>query len=89
MVRHVYRERSESPPIKGELKRVKKKLIDLSDVTTRSTNRVRRRLVSKETTDLYRRRLLSDSEEVNETPRRGVSRGLVSRIDYQQEVQSP
>jgi len=31
--------------------------------------------------------LLKD-QQVNETPRRGVSRGLVSRIDYQQEVPS-
>ena len=49
-----YTGRCNTSPIQGEKINPYKKLIDLSDVTTRSTNRVRRRMVSKETTDLYR-----------------------------------
>ena len=73
--------------IQGEKINPKLKIDRLSDVTTRSINRVRRRPLVKRQQISTGCRLLSDSEEVNETPRRGVSRGLVSRIDYQQEVQ--
>ena len=49
-----YTGRCNTSPIQGKKINPYKKLIDLSDVTTRSTDRVRRRLVSKETTFLYR-----------------------------------